>query len=66
MSSFKLCYPEKIYDNIYGVIEPEKTLMKYPTFTPGVFSYNYVSVGDAYELSKNLNADENPYGFSKN
>ena len=56
----------KIYDNIYGPIIPDETLMKYPTFTPGAFSYVCVSVGDAFGLSKSLNANGNPYGFTQN
>ena len=55
-----------ILDNIYGLIIPNETLMKYPIFTPGVFSYECLSIGDAYGLSKSLNSNDNPYGFTQN
>lgn len=54
------------YGNIYGNIEPNETLMKYPIFSPNVFSYVNISVGDAFGLSQSLNTEDNPYGLSKN
>lgn len=40
--------------------------MKYPIFKENVFSYTYISAGDAFGLSKSLNSLGNPYGFSQN
>lgn len=54
------------YGSIYGEITPNETLMKYPIFKENVFSYTYISAGDAFGLAKSLNTNGNPYGFTQN
>lgn len=49
--------------NFYGTITANTTAMYYPVFLPKTYSYNYITIGDAYTLSKNLNKEGNPYGL---
>ena len=40
--------------NYYGNIEENSTLLAYPVFKPNVYSYNLISIGDAFVLSKEI------------
>ncbi len=48
-------------DEIYGETE---TKIKYPTFQGSAYSMNYISIGDAYSISRTLTENENIYGLS--
>lgn len=55
----------KSVSNFYGNIISEKTSMYYPVFLPRTYAYNYINIGDSYNLAKNLNKLGNPYGLNK-
>ena len=48
-------------DKIYG---STKTAIKYPTFQPKTYSMNYLSINDAYNISKVLTENGNIYGLT--
>ena len=48
-------------DGIYGETE---TKIKYPTFQGSTYSMNYISTGDAYNISKALTESGNIYGLT--
>ena len=48
-------------DGIYG---GTTTNIKYPTFQPKTFSMNYLTINDAYNISKVLTENGNIYGFN--
>ena len=50
-------------DGIYGEVT---TAIKYPTFQGSTYSMNYISTGDAYNISKALTESGNIYGLSGN
>ena len=47
-------------DGIYG---ETVTAIKYPTFQGSTYSMNYISIGDAYSISKVLTEEGNIYGL---
>ena len=49
-------------DGIYG---SNVTSIKYPTFQGTTYAMNYISINDAYRISKELTNSGNIYGFSK-
>ena len=52
--------------NFYGEMKKNQTKIKYPTFKANRPSFNLISIGDAYNLCRNLTASKNPYGFMSN
>ena len=50
--------------NVYGKITSGKTKIAYPVFMPNAYSYNYISIGDCYSISKALTSNNNPYGLT--
>ena len=48
-------------DGVYG---STTTAIKYPTFQPITYSMNYISIGDAYNISRVLTDNGNIYGLS--
>ena len=50
--------------NFYGTITSGTTKMNYPVFMPKTYSYNYINIGDCYNLSKALTSSGNPYKLS--
>lgn len=51
--------------NVLGKVTKQKTYMTYPVFMGKTYSYNNIEVGEMYDLSQELNQEENPYGFDK-
>ncbi len=51
-------------ENYYGTVEQGITPIKYPIFKACRPSYNLISIGDSFELSKKLTENDNPYGFN--
>lgn len=51
--------------NFYGKVN-EKTEMVYPVFLPETYAYNYISIGDSFELAQNLTKNGNIYGLLGN
>ncbi len=49
--------------NYNGPIEVGAQI-KYPTFKPLRPSYNYITIGDSYELCRHLGESGNPFGFT--
>ena len=50
--------------NYYESITSGTTTMKYPVFLGQTYAYNYINIGDSYNLALNLTKDGNPYGLS--
>ena len=48
-------------DGIYGATE---TKIKYPTFQPLAYSMNYLTISDAFKISRALTESDNIYGLS--
>jgi hypothetical protein len=54
---------KNFHDDVNYIV-PNTTLIKYPVFLPNSYSYNFISAGDSYALSKQLSASGNPYGIT--
>lgn len=74
---FYLQLIKNIYHNIYrfvtlqparnyldGIYGETPTNISYPTFQPVTYSMNYISINDAYNISKAMNESGNIYGVS--
>ena len=51
--------------NFYGLVNTS-TPMNYPVFLPETYAYNYINVGDSFNLAQNLGKSGNIYGLKAN
>jgi len=51
--------------NYYGTVTSGSTLIKYPVFKPNTYSYNNINATSAFNISKHLGDEGNPYDLSE-
>jgi len=54
----------EVNNKYYGAVKSESPKIIFPVFKANKYSYNYIDIGSSYNISKELNSNDNPYGLN--